>query len=104
MSGQNRTFRPGSGAPQLQQEEYTGLNGSVPHDPEPEDLAPFPVNALPPALRDMAQAIKASLNVTLESTGPLVLAAVSGSLGKGLQTQSGSDLSVFANLFYSRVR
>jgi hypothetical protein len=88
MSGQNRTFRSGSGAPQLQQEEYTGLNGSVPHDPEPEDLAPFPVNALPPALRDMAQAIKASLNVTLESTGPRSWQRCPDRSGKGYKLKA----------------
>ena len=61
--------------------------------------SPFPADALPDVLRNMADAIQLSYNVTPEMACPVVLGAVSGSLGKGLKTRSGPDLYVFGNLY-----
>jgi hypothetical protein len=69
------------------------------NDAELPDIEPFPVDALPGVLLGMSKAISASYNVPLEMSGPIVVAAVSGSLGKGLKTQSGPDLYVFGNLY-----
>jgi replicative DNA helicase len=63
------------------------------------DLEPFPAVALPEVLRKMAEAISASCNVPMEMSAPIVLATISGSLGKGLKTKSGPDLHIFGNLY-----
>jgi hypothetical protein len=63
------------------------------------DMEPFPAAALPKVLREMADAISASCNVPMEMSGPIVLATVSGALGKGLKTKSGPDLHIFGNLY-----
>lgn len=59
----------------------------------------FPIDALIDPLGAMAEAMSESLNIPIELTGPAVLAATSGSLGKGIRISSGADLYVFGNLF-----
>jgi len=60
---------------------------------------PFPANALPPILRDMAFAIAKSKRVPVALSSVCVLGVASASLGSGLQIQSASGRVTRGNLF-----
>ena len=55
---------------------------------EKSELAPFPIECLPPILANMAKAISELGRWPLRLTAPLVLAAASASLGRGIRVKS----------------
>jgi hypothetical protein len=60
-------------------------------DEEKEERPPFPIEALPDPFGSMAWAVSQSLNVPIELTGPAMLGALSTSIHKNLQIQTGPD-------------
>lgn len=60
---------------------------------------PFPLECLPPAARDMAAAIVAVERVPSSLAGPVVLGILSGSVGAGLEVQSGPHRRTRSNLY-----
>jgi hypothetical protein len=65
-------------------------------EPEP---TPFPVECLPEAARDMAQAIAHTVSVPESLSGACVLGILSASIGAGLQLRTGSERVTRGNLF-----
>jgi hypothetical protein len=78
---------------------HPGLNSEEQAQEEIEPANPFPLACLPQALKQMAEAISASVDVPLELSGPLVLGVASGAIGKGLQLSSGADRVIRGNLY-----
>ena len=67
-------------------------------DDEPA-AKPFPLHCLPPDVQAMARAICASARVPASLAGCCALAALSCSIGAGLQVRSGPDRKTRANLY-----
>ena len=65
----------------------------------PPSPAPFPLDCLPAAARDMAAAIVAAERVPVSLAGPVVLGILSAAIGAGLEVQSGPARRTRANLF-----
>jgi hypothetical protein len=97
MSTTNRFYRPGASA---------GIkpspgNESTPTG-QPDGLSeppPFPMESLPTAAREMAQAIAIAEGTPPTLAGVCCLGILSASLGRGLQIQSGADRVSRGNLF-----
>ena len=63
-------------------------------------LPPFPAAALPPVLRNMGEAIAASLSIEPDLPYICTLSAVSASCGRALLVRSGPDQLIGANLYF----
>jgi hypothetical protein len=71
-------------------------NCTLSREPEPA----FPAAALPPVLRNMAEAIAASLSIEPDLPYICTLSAVSASCGRALLVKSGPDQLIGANLYF----
>lgn len=78
----------------------TSVTANLNKDSWPDDgTMVFPMQALPLAMRDMVQAVVASLNTSETLTAVSALATVSSSLGKGIALQSGPERLTRGNLY-----
>src|SRR5262245_46121932 len=75
--------------------------GQAVQDPEEEKREPeeFPIECLPPVLANMARAMSELGRWPLRLTGPLVLAAASAALGRGVRVKSYDGHETRPNLF-----
>jgi hypothetical protein len=64
----------------------------------------FPLDALPPILRDMASAIAEVSRVPLDMVGPCVLATASACIGQGIEVRSAPGMRSAGNLFLLLVK
>jgi hypothetical protein len=64
----------------------------------------FPLDALPPILRDMASAIAEVSRVPLDMVGPCILATASACLGQGIEVRSAPGMRSAGNLFLLLVK
>jgi hypothetical protein len=74
-----------------------------------EDLAQngpgdFPLDALPPILREMARSITEVSRVPLDMVGPCLLATASACLGQGIEVRSAPGMRSAGNLFLMVVK
>lgn len=98
MSEPTRIYKPG-GTPAKQHqddEERHPDEATAGHKPEPK---PFPTHRLPAAARAIARAIAESTGTPEALTGPCALAALSCSIGAGLEIQSGPNQTTRGNLY-----
>ena len=78
----------------------TSVTANLNKDSWPDDATMvFPMQALPPAVREMVQAAVAALNTSETLTAVSALATVSSSLGKGIALQSGPERVTRGNLY-----
>ncbi len=68
-------------------------------DPSQALPNPFPSECLPSGLADMMSEVSRVLQVPASMTGPVVLAAVSASLGRSLQVASGPKRTTMGNVY-----
>jgi hypothetical protein len=64
----------------------------------------FPLDALPPILREMASAIDKVSRVPLDMVGPCLLATASACLGQGIEIRSAPGMQCAGNLFLLLVK
>src|ERR1039458_7750337 len=86
-----RIYKPGSGA--------MATSGAIPSDEGEEKIIPFPLQHLPPAARDMAEAVARVARTPEPLAGCCVLGILSASIGAGLQVPSQPDKVARANLY-----
>jgi len=86
-----RIYKPGTGAP--------ATSGAIPGDEGEEKIIPFPLQHLPPAARDMAEAIARTERTPETLAGCCVLGILSASIGAGIQIKSGPNRVTRPNLF-----
>lgn len=72
---------------------------SAPCEPLPSGPGEFPLEVLPPVLREQARAIADVCRVPLDLVGPSVLATASACLGQGLEVSSAPGRRTAGNLF-----
>lgn len=79
---------------------------SSPNSPEPENIDPreFPIDTLPPILRETASSIQQVTGVPMEMIGPCILASASACLGQGIEVHSSPGMVTAANLFVMLVK
>jgi hypothetical protein len=87
----NHIYKPGSGA--------TGNSAGNPGDEGEEKISPFPLQHLPPAARDMAEAIARTERTPETLAGCCVLGFLSASIGAGLQVTSGPNRVTRGSLY-----
>jgi hypothetical protein len=71
----------------------------LPDETDEPEAAPFPVDALPPAMAGLIVAASRCVHVPLAMPAVCVLGAVSAAIGAGLEIISGPDRTTSANLF-----
>ena len=92
MNPSNHIYKPGSAATA----EGAGQPGLAEGD---EKIPPFPLQHLPPAARDMAEAIARTERTPETLAGCCVLGILSASIGAGLQVTSGPNRVTRGNLY-----
>ena len=101
---QTRIYKPGTRPvdpqPRTDGEAHSGQsrNGTG-HASDEAEAKPFPLHCLPPDVEAMARAICASVRVPEALAGCCALAALSCSIGAGLQIRSGHAQPARANLY-----
>ena len=91
MNPPNHIYKPGS---------VVMANGARhPVDDGEERILPFPLQHLPPAARDMAEAIARTERTPETLAGCCVLGFLSASIGAGLQVTSGTNRMTRGNLY-----
>jgi hypothetical protein len=88
----NHIYKPGSAAAANGAGQPGGGDGE-------EKISPFPLEHLPPAARDMAEAIARTERTPETLAGCCVLGFLSASIGAGLQVTSGPNRVTRANLY-----
>jgi len=77
----------------------------VPSDDQmPSGAGEFPIDALPPILRDMASAIAEVSRVPFDLVGPCILATASACIGQGIEVRSAPGMRSAGNLFILLVK
>ncbi len=71
----------------------------LPEESDEPESAPFPVDALPPAMAGLTVATSRCVHVPLAMPAVCVLGVVSAAIGAGLEVISGPDRTTSANLF-----
>jgi hypothetical protein len=71
----------------------------LPEESDEPESAPFPVDALPPAMALMAAGVARTERVPERLSGPCVLGIISAVIGAGLEVQSDTRKTVRGNLF-----
>ena len=72
---------------------------TLPDETDEPEAAPFPVDALPPAMALMAAGVARTERVPERLSGPCVLGIISAVIGAGLEVQSDTRITVRGNLF-----
>jgi hypothetical protein len=72
---------------------------TLPDETDEPETAPFPVDALPPAMACLIIAVSRCMYVPLAMPAVCVLGVVSAAIGKGLEIVSGPDRTTSANLY-----
>jgi hypothetical protein len=72
---------------------------TLPEGPDEPEAAPFPLDALPPAIAAIVAAVSQTERVPLALPAVCALAAMSAALGMGLEVASGPNRVTRANLF-----
>ena len=104
MSERKRIYKPGTQPMHDESGEAAAAHSGhscsgVGHPGDEPEAKPFPLHCLPPAVAAMARAICASNGCPESLAGCCVLAALSCSLGAGLEIKSGPDRTTRANLY-----
>ena len=81
-----------------------GVIQPPPPDGDSLQPLPFPVQCLPPILRDMAPAIEDVTGMPLDMIGPCMLATASACLGNGLTVRSRPGFVTSPNIFVLMVK
>ena len=68
-------------------------------DVESESVGDFPVEALPPIVRDLCQGLSELHGVPVQFPAALAIASVGGTVGKGLKVETWRTLSTFPNVY-----
>lgn len=76
-----------------------GVIQTPPSESEGIQIPPFPVDALPPVLRDITEAIAEVTRTPLDLAGPCVLATASACLGGGLKVRSAPGRMTTPNIY-----